>query len=248
MIMLTQKISFVILTSCLFASLLPGTHAYADPEQQAPEAQALVLQNNYKSLTSLIFDFDQVTRTGTRERPGEGHAMFYRYHPPTEENAKNETPALQSVMRWDYTEPDPQIIVSDGETLSIYTEKDKQLIRTPAKELEADITYAFFAGTRNLLDDFVAETPKTMFEFSTDRELQTLLLVPRQPHNQIRDVQMWFDGEGIIHHLRIRDHFDSVTELNFENILVNSLPPGDKEKMETIITFPIPPGTEIISR
>ena len=61
-----------------------------------------------------------------------------------------------SVMRWNYAEPDKQVIINDGETLFIYTEKDRQLIKTPAQEIESDITYAFFAGTRNLLDDFEA--------------------------------------------------------------------------------------------
>ena len=99
-----------------------------------------------------------------------------------------------------------------------------------------------------LIDDFTAKIPDTTFVFSSDKELQTLLLVPRQPNNQIRDVQVWFDSEGLIHHLKITDHFESVTELNFNNIKANSLPPGDRKTLNDIITFPSPPGTEIISR
>jgi outer membrane lipoprotein carrier protein len=151
-------------------------------------------------------------------------------------------------MRWNYTEPGNQLIISDGTTLSIYTEEDKQLIRTPAKELESDITYAFFAGTRNLLDDFSVEPGNSDYLFSSGQTLNALLLVPRQPHNQIRDVQVWFDENQLIRHLVIRDHFDSITELNFSNIRVNSLAPGDREELDRITTFPIPPGTEIISR
>jgi len=241
---------FLFLTAALlFAALiLPPTFTAAAAEEISPESHALALENKYKSLTSLTFTFDQVTRTGTRERIGRGKAIFYRYRPSFKAEQNNSTSAPQSVMRWDYTEPDPQVIVSDGQTLSIYTEKDKQLIRTPAKELESDITYAFFAGTRNLLDDFAAESVDSNHLFSSDRELQTIMLVPRQPHNQIRDVQVWFDSEGLIHHLLITDHFDSVTELNFDDIKVNSLPAGDRKTLDEVITFPIPPGTEIISR
>ena len=238
-----------ILTLCLLITvfILPKPFSTAAMEENSLESQALALQSKYNSLTSLTFSFDQVTSTGTRERRGQGEALFYRYQLPSEIGQEINTPVKQSAMRWNYTEPDPQIIISDGQTLSIYTEKDKQLIRTPAKELESDITYAFFAGTRNLLDDFEAKEPDTRFIFSSDKELQTLLLVPRQPHNQIRDVQVWFDDQGLIHHLKIIDHFESVTELNFHNIKVNSLPPGDKKALNDIITFPIPPGTEIIS-
>jgi len=241
---------FTALTSCLLitAFVLPATFSASAADENSPESQALTLQSKYNSLTSLTFAFDQVTSTGTRERKGRGEAIFYRYQRASEVGQENNTPAKQSAMRWNYTEPDPQIIVSDGETLSIYTKKDKQLIRTPAKELESDITYAFFAGTRNLLDDFTAKTPGTTFIFSSDKELQTILLVPRKPHNQVRDVQVWFDSEGLIHHLKITDHFESVTELNFDNIKANSLPPGDRKTLSEVITFPVPPGTEIISR
>lgn len=245
-----KNIAFTVFIICLFitAFVLPATYSALAAEESNPESQAHALQSKYNSLTSLTFAFDQVTSTGTRTRKGRGEAIFYRYQPPTEIGQENISTVKQSVMRWNYTEPDPQIIASDGETLSIYTEKDNQLIRTPAKELESDITYAFFAGTRNLLDDFAAQLPDTSFIFSSGKELQTLLLVPRQPHNQIRDVQVWFDGEGLIHHLRIIDHFDSVTELNFDNIEANSLPPGDRKTLNEVITVPIPPGTEIISR
>lgn len=245
-----KNILFLSLTACLlFAALIlttPVTAAAAD--EPSPESHALALQNKYNSLISLTFGFDQLTRTGTRERSGRGEAVFYRFHPPSEATPEGGTPATQSVMRWNYTEPDPQIIVSDGQTLSIYTEKDQQLIRTPAQELESDITYAFFSGARNLLDDFAAASADPTYLFSSDTTLQAILLVPRQPHNQIRDVQVWFDSDGLIHHLMITDHFDSVTELNFDNIRINSLPAGDRKTLEEIITFPVPPGTEIISR
>ena len=239
----------ITLAACLlFAALLLSTLTAAAADVRSPEAQALALQEKYSSLNSLTFTFDQVTRTGTRERLGRGDAIFYRFQPPVEAGQESSAPAIQSVMRWNYTEPDPQIIVSNGQTLSIYTEKDHQLIRTPAKELESDITYAFFAGTRNLLDDFVAKSADTTIVFSSDKELQTLLLVPRKPHNQIRDVQVWFDSESLIRHLVITDHFDSVTELNFDKISANHLPAGDRKTLDEIISFPIPPGTEIISR
>ncbi|MCL7487774.1 MAG: outer membrane lipoprotein carrier protein LolA [Desulfobulbaceae bacterium] len=245
-----QKTLFIFLTISLLSMALPlpAMSAETTGEEHSPESLAIFLQDTYKSLTSLTFAFDQVTRTGTRERRGRGEAVFYRFRPPAEDGPENSISATQSVMRWDYIEPDPQIIVSDGETLSIYTEKDKQLIRTPAKELESDITYAFFSGSRDLLDDFAAQDAEADYLFSSGTDLQSLLLVPREPHNQIRDVRVWFDDKGIIHHLVITDHFDSLTELNFDNIRVNTLPPGNREALEEIITFTIPPGTEIISR
>lgn len=236
------RLHFVLL---LFLLLLPCNGMAGINTDDSPQAQALALQKKYQSLTSLTFSFEQITRTGTRARKGEGDAVFYRYRLAAGQPAENTT---RSVMRWNYIEPDPQIIVSDGETLSIYTAKDKQLIKTPARELESDITYAFFAGTRDLLDDFTVRQTDQDKTFTTEKELHSLMLTPREPHNQIRDVRVWFDSEGVIHHMVITDHFDSMTELHFTNIQLNSLPAGDSKTLNEIITFNVPPGTEIISR
>lgn len=231
--------------TCLLAVLIlwAAPFSTAAEETNSPMELAQALQNKYNALTSLSFVFDQATITGTRKRTGGGDAVFYRYQPA---NQAGQT-ARQSVMRWNYTHPDPQIIVSDGETLSIYTEKDKQLIKTPASELESDITYAFFAGGRNLLDDFSPEPPDNSLIFSSGMNLRAILLVPRQPHNQIKNVQVWFDDNDLIRHMKIADHFDSMTELTFDRIEANALPPGDRKALENIIVFTVPPDTEIIT-
>ena len=221
----------------------------AETMEPAAEVQARTLQHLYAGLTSLTFDFQQITRTGSRERTGQGNAVFYKPVAATTPAAKIADRDLpRSVMRWNYAEPDRQIIINDGQTLSIYTEKDKQLIKTPAKELESDITYAFFAGNRNLLDDFEAQAPAEEVLSSRVGTLQTLLLVPRTPHNQIRSVQIWFDEKGVIQRLLLTDHFDAETELRFSRIVLNSLPPRDQQQLESIVSFQPPPGTGVITR
>lgn len=198
---------------------------------------ARAVQERYQRLTSLRFDFTQTTRTGGRERHGLGEAVFFR-------------PAgHKSVMRWDYQQPDHQVIVSDGLTLSIYTEKDKQMIVTPASALESDITYGFFAGTRNLLDDFSALPSDSRYVASlSGPALRSIRLVPRRPHPQIKEVRIWFDRDHLIHRIIIEDHFDTVTELTFANIRTDELRPDDTEALQQIIHLSIPPDTEIITQ
>lgn len=242
------KTSWLALFTALFtlSLLLPGRLLLAE---ESPEAQARALQRLYAGLTSLTFDFQQVARTGGRERTGQGKAVFYK--PRIAESAKGKDSARDlpaSVMRWNYAEPDQQVIINDGKTLSIYTAKDKQLIKTPAKELESDITYAFFAGTRNLLDDFKPQAPTEEVLSSRVGALRSLLLVPRTPHNQIKTVQVWFNEQGVIQRLLLTDHFDAETELRFSQIVLNSLPPHDQGELARIISFQPPAGTEIITR
>lgn len=242
------RIFCLVLPALALLSFLTGQPSLSAGQQELPEKKALELQKLYGNLTSLTFDFEQVTRTGGRERIGRGDAVFYKTGAPFPDGGEAPAPRAKSVMRWNYIEPDRQTIINDGVTLSIYTASDHQLIKTPAREIESDITYAFFAGTRDLLDDFAARIPEDGLVYSTGERLDTLLLVPRKPHNQIREVQIWFTGDNIIRQMAIQDHFDSVTELNFDHIELDSLPPGDPAEIKKITTLKVPPGTEIITR
>ncbi len=232
-------------TGMILLPLFPQNNADA---RESLVRQATSLQNLYRGLVSLRFDFSQVTRTGGRERQGRGNAVFFR-----PQNLHNKTTGgpwaiTHSVMRWNYTAPERQVIMSDGKTLSIYTAKDRQMIKIPADKMEADITYTFFAGTGNLLDHFTVLPPDPRFIYAAASTLRAIRLVPKRPHNQIKSVQLWFDQKNIIHHLVIEDPFGSVTELTFTNIKFNSLPTSDPAKLHDLLFFTPPPGTEIISR
>lgn len=256
MLMYSQRPVFPVLSAALAALALflltwaPLHGAETVSPAATPEARAETLQNLYRGLTSLTFDFSQVTSSGGRERTGRGNGVFYKAPAPPSGTGPGDRPSEGiSIMRWNYTEPDRQVIINDGEYLSIYTESDRQLIKTPASELESDITFAIFAGARSLLDDFAARDAGSVTMHSPeDGDLQTVLLVPREPHNQIKTVQIWFDEKGIIRHLRIEDHFAATTDLHFDNIELNGLPPNDREQADLIISLQVPPDTEIITQ
>ena len=233
-------------TGMILLPLLPQNNAAA--RESSLVRQATSLQNLYRRLVSLSFDFSQVTRTGGRERQGRGNAVFFRPQNLHDKTTGGPQAITHSVMRWNYTAPDRQVIMSDGKTLSIYTAKDRQMIKVPADKMDSDITYTFFAGTGNLLDNFEVLPPAPRFVYAAANKLQAIRLVPKRPHNQIKAVQLWFDQKNIIHHLVIEDPFGSVTELTFTNIRLNSLPTKDQAKLHDILFFTPPPGTEMISR
>jgi outer membrane lipoprotein carrier protein len=196
------------------------------------------IQKLYRSLTSFSFDFRQITRSGGRNRQGAGSSIFYR---PTSGN--------QGIMRWNYTEPDKQIILNDGKKLSVYTQKDKQVLVSSAAELESDITYSLFAGNRNLNDDFIVKPAESRFISSEiDQGIQVAQLVPKQPHGQIKAVHIWFDDNSMIQQLIMEDHFDTLTELVFSNIKFNALPAGSTKTVEELIRLDLPPGTEVVEQ
>lgn len=227
-------ILLITLATCTM-SFSPATGWAENSEKQ----QLIEIQKVYRELSSLRFDFSQLTRTGLRNRPGKGNAVFIRMADP-------EKPGI---MRWNYTQPDQQVILNDGNNLSIYTRKDQQLLITPAAEFNNDITYAIFTGTSNLSDDFQAAPPNNRYGFSlTDTPLKAIKLTPRKPHAQIKTVQLWFDDSNIIHQILLEDHFDSITELTFTNIQINTIKEQDNKVIEAILDLDLAPNTEIITQ
>lgn len=98
---------------------------------ESPEEIATRLQNRYDTMHSLTFNFIQNTRGQLSGRPktGRGQAFFVK--------TKNAHKVFGK-MRWNYSSPDKQILVSDGNTFSMYFESLAQMIVTPAKALEQD--------------------------------------------------------------------------------------------------------------
>lgn len=219
----------------LLAADLRGAYAASETElrQQVEKIQQL-----YRSQTSFSFDFRQITRSGRRDRHGAGSSVFYR--------PGNGSPGI---MRWNYTEPDKQIILNDGKQLSVYTEKDKQVLVSSAAELESDITASLFAGSRNLTDDFNVQPAQSRFvSGAAGQDIQVAQLVPKKPHGQIKTVHVWFDSKSNIRKLVMEDHFDTLTELIFNNIKFNELPAGSAKVTEELVRLDLPPGTEVVKQ
>ncbi len=223
-----SKVAFRSSILFLLICLLLVDTAWADLRQQVE-----AVQKRYRSLTSLSFDFQQTTGSDRRARQGAGTCIFYR-----------PSPNSVGIMRWNYTAPDVQIIVNDGKKLSIYTQKDKQLLVSSAAELESDITYSLFAGNRNLLDDFSLHPADS--RFADSRELQVVQLVPKKPHGQIKTVHCWFDSNSVIRKLVLEDHFDTLTKLEFSNVKFNTLPANSAKVAEELVRLDVPQGTEIV--
>ena len=199
-----------------------------------PVAIAEKLQATYVEAKTLSADFKQTTalQLSSRVKHGSGSMVFLK----------------PGHMRWDYMEPDIQVLVSDGKTMSMYFEKSKQMIITDAKELlQSDVTYSFFAGKGDINKDF--EVLESGLPSSNTDESHLIKLVPRRSHPQVAYMHAWISKQSfLINRLQIVDHFDTVTDLHFSNILIN----GDKYNKRPIdndlFSFLPPAGTEIIEQ
>jgi len=207
---------------------LQPAHAADDPYNIARELQAA-----YEDTAGLEADFRQhtVMQLNRREKSGSGTVAFLK----------------PGHMRWDYYAPDRQVLISDGQTITMYFEKAKQMIVTAAKEyLQSDVTYSFFAGQGNILEDFTISAADDLPDGATDSRV--ILLVPKDAHPQISRLYVWSAADtSMITRIRMVDHFDTITDLFFDNI--KRLRRKDKEGPvidPQLFTFNPPPGTEII--
>ena len=228
---------FLLITVC------PLPEVTAAETSSSPELRILQLQKKYQQLRSLVFEFSQSTQTGGRIKHGAGNAIFYRPTAPSKPEATN-----QGIMRWNYIEPAEQTIINDGKALSIYTPQDKQLIVSPAQNMESDITYAIFTGTKSLLDEFNASPEDKLFILN-DRPtgLEAILLTPRKPQPQVKRVQLWLNSDLTIHRLLMEDHFGAMTELTFTRVRFNTLT-GDAQQVQSLRKLDLVPGTETIQQ
>lgn len=231
----------------LFLALLiaPGTisFSFAANSIKGPVDKIVQLQKKYQQLRSLEFDFSQSTQTNGRVKHGQGNAIFYR----SAAQPDRPSPAGNGVMRWNYTEPTTQIIINDGKELSIYTPQDKQLIISPTKDMESDITYAIFTGTKSLLDEFEAAPPDELFVLNAPPAgMDAVLLTPKQPHPQVKRVQLWLGNDLTIYRLLMEDHFGTLTELTFTRVRFNTLPAGNAQQLRSLLKLDLAPGTDTI--
>lgn len=228
-----MNISLLLLLCTL---LLSPLHSLAESAPlEYPQEIADRVQKNYDTMQSLSFNFYQDTRgemTG-KPRKASGKAVFYKAE------------ATQR-MRWDYFSPDTQVLVSDGTSFSMYFSGLQQMIVTPAKNLETDLTYSFFIGNGSLRNDFHIRPADEDFQSENENEFKVIKLIPKVSQSQVQDIHIWVTNTSLIRRFKIRDLFGTITVLNLSDIEVNSLDGIASTDLDSIFSFDPPEGTEII--
>jgi outer membrane lipoprotein carrier protein len=198
-----------------------------------PLEVAQKLQRSYEKAANLVADFNQTTamKFSSRVLHGNGTMIFRK----------------PGKMRWDYIAPDYQVFISNGETFSMYFEKSNQMIVTDAKKyLQSDVTYSFFAGTGDILKDFDVSQPDLINNMGNSYLIK---LTPKSSHPHVSSIHAWITQDSfLITHLQILDHFDTVTDLFFDNIQINADNYGNLKIKDELFFFLPPANTEIIEQ
>ncbi len=206
------------------------------PDTRASSDDAIRVVNllaHLRSLNTLTFTFNQMTASelSGRSRDAHGTGTLLR----TEDGVAS--------MRWDYLQPDKQVIISDGTTLSMYFAKLNQMIISSTDALKQDITYLLFSGNADITSLFTVTRLISEQEIGKSEGLELFKLVPKSHAENVQSLLLWAGTDNTIRQIEVMDSFDTRTTLSFSNISKNGL---SLSEAVSLLQFTPPKGTEII--
>jgi len=143
-------------------------------------------------------------------------------------------------LRWEFTEPTPQEIVSDGKKLWVYTPTLNQANVAEAPEALAGPAGSFLAGLGKLRSEFQVRFLNPAQPKDTEGNW-ALDLTPKQPLPTLSrlilalDPKSWEIKKAVVH-----DQFENTVTMRFTKMVVNSGLP------DRTFTFVAPKGVVIV--
>ena len=221
----TQLFVVISITAVLFAFPAWPGEVGSCAETVAAEAARLV-QARYDDIQDLAADFQQESRSASfaaeplmTEAKKRGRVIF----------------AKPGRMRWTYSEPDPSLLVSDGQTLWIHDVTERTATRLQV--MDGYLTGAaleFLLGNGRLVEEF------DVVMTSCSSEAISLDLLPRADASFERLGLVFRPESGELLQTSATDLFGNRTVIEFANTLVNQAP------SPSIFEFDPPDGVEVI--
>jgi outer membrane lipoprotein carrier protein len=145
------------------------------------------------------------------------------------------------MMRWDYTTPERQTIIANGDTLWIYVPEDRQAIRAHVNQSLGTRTPALFlAGQARLTELFTVVEAST--QDPSEGGLLQLELTPKVGALPYTQVQLGIDPVSyLVRLVRLVDPLGNRTTMWFSDIDTE----GAVEP--ALFQFQVPPGVDVIS-
>ncbi len=143
-------------------------------------------------------------------------------------------------LRWEYAEPTPQQIVSDGKTIWIYTPTLNQVNTGPAPEALAGPAGSFLSGLGPLREHFSVRLLNPAQPKDADGNV-VLDLTPKQPLPTLQRLILAFDPNGWrLRKAVVYDQFENTVTMQFASLAINS---GLEDKL---FAFVPPKGTATV--
>ena len=143
-------------------------------------------------------------------------------------------------MRWDYTKPAPQQIVSDGTSLWVYTPELNQVNKGSAPKALAGPAGSFLSGLGKLREEFTVR----FLNPANPRDgagRPTLDLTPRQPTPLLTRLVISVDPKDhVVRQAVLYDQFQNTVTMTFNRVSIN---PG---LSDTLFAFTPPKDAAVV--
>lgn len=172
-----------------------------------------------KGLQGLQADFEQVLTDGKEQVTSRSSGTLAISRP--------------NRFRWDYREPNEQLIVSDGTRIWLY---DKDLEQVTVRRVDESLSATpamLLSGEGTLGDNFKVAGSRQ------EGGVQWVTLEPKRNDTDFKWVKLGFSGD-VLTYMQLADKLGQTTTLRFSQFERN--PPPDPSKF----TFTVPPGADVI--
>lgn len=217
----------LVLLSLLLACATPAAGTGATTPPTLDEAVRR-LEATYRGITDLKAGFDQSAVNRTLNQTIEARGTLYLKKP--------------GKLRWEYTAPSPQEIVSDGRKLWIYTPELKQVNVSAAPEALAGPAGSFLQGLGEVREQFRVRFLNPAQPLDGDG-LVVLDLTPNTPGPMLARLVLALDPTTwLVRKAVVYDELGNTVRIQFRDVAVN---PGLADKL---FAFTPPPGAAVIQQ
>ncbi len=197
-------------------ALMAGSVAMAQTAEQNGIAQ---LRQFVAATRSATGTFKQTVHAASGRQPQQASGRFAFQRP--------------GKFRWEYEQPYPQLLVSDGKTLWSW---DPDLNQATVNKLDAALgntPAAILSGGGMVEDNF------QLTEAGASDGLSWVQAIPLQPDSSFESMRMGFSG-GMLQRMELRDNFGQMTQIIFSGVA------ADVTLDAKTFRFDMPAGADVI--
>jgi len=203
----------VLAAMSAFAAARPSSAAQQDNES------AQNLERYLAELTSLQAEFHQVSTVAGGDAAEEASGRLYLQKPGR--------------FRWDYREPNAQLIVSDGVNLWFYDQELEQVTVKSIDESLATTPALLLAGRASVTESF------TITAAGSQAGLDWVRLVPKRADTDFLEFRLGF-ARGELRMMELKDKLQQTTRIEFSEVKRNT------RLASSLFEFSPPAGVDVI--
>lgn len=215
----------ILIVVFLLVSILSGSQLLAE-ENENLDTVLDRLQQKYEKINDFTSKFTQeaTVKALHKVQKAQGDVWFKK----------------PGKMRWNYSRPMKDQIVSDGTTIWFYNDEEKQVIESPLSEaIDAPTTTTLISGLGNLKNLFDARFSKNSPANGTNNTY-FIDLLPKENSDEYSFVTVAVDKNSmLVNTIYLYDPFGNLTTVTLNDMRINNGIP------DSLFVFKAPKGVEV---